>query len=264
MKPSAIRSRPDQISELTRGLHLPLPAMDAVYLEIIAEGLSRAFNDIRAHSPLAVASGSEAEVTALLEGRLNTLIEQDPFWGQLMMCVTRGKESISFDGSHIERRPDLSIHLSSRTRNFPLVAEAKILDSAAAKTETLYCDNGLCRFLAGEYAWASQEAFMVAYVRDGSSINGRLTPFLSKDMAQVPPRYSVEALPASAGSGASDLAWSRHGRNFVYNHQAPPAHHPGPITVWHLWLAASNAGSSKQLTTVPTASFNCTPCLSKS
>ncbi|EKN9355115.1 hypothetical protein N0036_08380 [Pseudomonas aeruginosa] len=237
MSAPAIRPRPDQIGELTRGLHLPLPAVDALHLEIIAEGLSRAFADVRTHHPLAVSSGSEAEVTSLMEARLNALIGQDPFWGQLVTCVVRGKESVSFDGSHIEKRPDLSIYLSSRARNFPLIAEAKIIDTSAAKTEALYCDKGLHRFLAGEYAWASQEAFMVAYVRDGSSISDRLLPFLADAMTQAPPRYAVEVLPASCSSGTSDLAWSRHARSFVYSHQAPPAHHPGSIAIWHLWLS---------------------------
>ena len=69
MRPSAIRLRPDQISELTRGLELPLPEIEIEHLEIIAEGLLRAFNDIRASAPLTVASGNEAEVTALMEAQ---------------------------------------------------------------------------------------------------------------------------------------------------------------------------------------------------
>lgn len=236
MSPSALTSRPDQIDALTRGLRLPLPAVDAAHLEFIAEGLCRAFRDIRADHPAVVASGSETEVTALLEARLNALVGQDTFWGQLVLCTVRGKESVSFDGSHIEKRPDLSIYLSSRTRNFPLIVEAKILDSATAKTTSLYCDKGLCRFLAGEYAWASQEAFMLAYVRDGATITGELTPLLSKDMTQTSPRYAVLALPTSSAMLSGTLAWSQHGRAFEYHHQAPPAHKPGSITLWHLWL----------------------------
>lgn len=228
--------RPDQIGALTRGLHLPLPAVDATHLEILVEGLSLAFHEVRAENSTVVASGSEAEVTALLEARLNALIGQDPFWGQLVLCAVRGKESVSFDGSHIEKRPDLSIYLSSRTRNFPLIVEAKIIDSATSKTTKMYCDKGLCRFLAGEYAWASQEAFMLAYVRDGSSIAGQLTPLLAKDMALASPRYSVETLPTSTSTRVCDLAWSQHARAFAYLHQAPPAHNPGPMTIWHLWL----------------------------
>ncbi|NOT88449.1 MAG: hypothetical protein HOP03_09720 [Lysobacter sp.] len=215
---------------------MPLPAIDVAYLEIIAESLSRAFDDVRANSPVVVASGSEAEVTALLETRLNALLEQDPFWGQLVMCVVRGKETVSFDGSHLEKRPDLSIYLSNRERNFPLIAEAKILDSTAAKTETMYCNKGLCRFLDGDYAWANQEAFMVAYVRDGSSINGKLVPFLASAMMKTPPLYSVEVLPYPPKSGVGHLACSRHSRSFVYNNQTPPAS-PGPINILHLWLS---------------------------
>jgi len=236
MMSSVIRPRPDQIGELTRGLHLPLHAVDAMHLELIAESLSRAFQDIRSAHPETVASGDEAEVTALLEARLNTLAEQNTFWRQLVMLVVRGKESVSFDGSNIEKRPDLSIYLSDRSRNFPLIAEAKVLDHSTAKTVTLYCNKGLCRFLQGEYAWASQEAFMLAYVRDGSSINGQLTPLLAKDMTLASARYATQMLPTSVGNGASDLAWSRHARAFEYIHQAPPIHTPGPITVWHLWL----------------------------
>jgi hypothetical protein len=237
MRSSVIRPRPDQIAELTRGHQLPLSKIEDIHLEIIAEGLSRAFNDIRSSATSTVTSGSEAEVTALMEARLNALIEQDPFWGQLVVSVARGKESLSFDGSNLEKRPDLSIHLSSRSRCFPLIVEAKIIDSATSKTETLYCNQGLRRFIDGEYAWASREAFMIAYVRDGSSIATKLEPFLSNGMVQVPPEYLVEQLPISTGPKGSDLAQSCHGRNFIYSHQTPPANKPGSITVWHLWVS---------------------------
>ena len=237
MRASAIRPRPDQVAELTNGIQLPLPAIAEVHLEILAEGLHRAFSDIREAAPCTVASGSEAEVTALMESRLNRLIEQDSFWGQLVLCVARGRESISFDGSHLEKRPDLSIYLSNRTRGFPLVTEAKIVDSAKSKTIGLYCNNGLRRYVDGEYAWGSREAFMIAYVRDGSSIDGKLRPYLSSAMARNPPGYLVERPPVPVGSGFSDLASSRHGRDFVYSIRRPHTHKPGPISVWHLWLS---------------------------
>jgi hypothetical protein len=237
MRPVAIRPRPDQIGELTRGLQLPLPEIEAVHIEILAERLLRAFNDIRAQSPVTVDSGSEAEVTALMESRLNTLIEEDPLWGQLVLCVARGKESLSFDGSHLEKRPDLSIYLSNRTRVFPLIVEAKILDSATGRTETLYCDHGLRRFVDGEYAWGNREAFMIAYVRDSSSIDRTLKPFLASARARVPRGYLVEELPTRASGISFDLAYSRHGRAFLYSNQTPPAHQPGSIAIWHLWLS---------------------------
>jgi hypothetical protein len=237
MTPPAIRPRPDQISELSRGLLLPLPEVQSDHLEIIAEGLTRAFLEIRHQSPQVTASGSEAELTALMEARLNKLIKQDPFWGQLVVCVARGKESLSFDGSHLEKRPDLSIYLSNGNLGFPLITEAKILDSKAGQTERLYCEKGLRRFLEGEYAWGTREAFMMAYVRDGSSIATKLTPFLSSKAPLASNGYLVEELPTPVECAAGDLAWSKHGRKFAYGHQAPPMNLPGPISLWHLWLS---------------------------
>ena len=236
MKSTAIRPRPDQIAELTRGLHLPLPEFSSVHLEIIAEGVFDAFSAIRTQSPVTVASGTEAEVTALLQSSLNRRIEQDPLWGQLVLCVTRGTESLSFDGSHLEKRPDLSIFLSNRNRGFPLIAEAKIINAAASKTEVLYCDKGIKRFVDGDYAWGNREAFMLAYVRDGASISTKLTPFLSSAMSKNPPGHLVEELPVKIVLTGVDLARSRHGRDFVYLGSSP-AKKPGAISVWHLWLS---------------------------
>ena len=236
MRGQAVRPRHDQVAELTRGVRLPLAPITDDHLEILAEGLRRAFDDIRVHAPAKVATGDEPEVTALMQARLNRLIQEDSLWGQLVLFVGRGTESISFDGSHLEKRPDLSIVLSGVEERFPLVAEAKILDAAASKTAALYCKNGIRRFVEGEYAWGNCEAFMIGYVRDGSSINPTLKAVLSKAAALRPHRYLVEALPVLVGSGSSDLAYTRHSRNFVYGSQQPP-NSPGPITLWHLWLA---------------------------
>lgn len=228
---SLIRPRPDQIDELTRGLSLPVEAIDGSILEVVAEQLARAFSDISATASATVATGTEAEVTALMETRLNRLIDQDPLWGQLVLNVVRGKETLSFDGSHLEKRPDLSIHLSSRHRNFPLVVEAKLID--ATKTEVLYCDNGVRRFVDGEYGWATREAFMLAYVRDRSTIASKLTPFLTRAMTLTPSGYQTTESPVATTRTGLDLARSRHGRSFAYSHSTAV---PGVISIWHLWL----------------------------
>ena len=236
MRGPRVRPRHDQVAELTRGVRLPLAPIAHEHLEILAERLRQAFDDVRAHEPAIVATGEEPEVTALMQARLNSLLLEDSLWGQLVLWVGRGTESISFDGSHLEKRPDLSIVLSGAERRFPLVAEAKILDAAAAKTAAQYCNGGICRFVEGEYAWGNREAFMIGYVRDGSSIDTTLRAFLSRAVGLHPDRYLVESLPVPVGSGACDLAYTRHGRDFVYSSQRPP-NSPGPISVWHLWLA---------------------------
>lgn len=100
MKSTAYMPRPDQIEELTRGLDLPLAAIDEVYLCIIADGVAQAFNDIRLSKPDSIATGNEAEITSLLQARLNAMIEDDPLWRQLVASVGRGQESLSFNGSN--------------------------------------------------------------------------------------------------------------------------------------------------------------------
>lgn len=233
MSLKTIRPRPDQIAELTRGVELPLAPLNPLHLEVIAETFAAAFHGLRTSYPTNITTGTEAEINALMETRLNSLVDDDPIWNQLVAGVARGKESLSYDGSHLEKRPDLSLFLTNRNRSFPLVAECKLIDAAAGKDETLYCSQGLARFLNGEYAWGSREAFMLAYVRDGSSISGRLTPHLSNSAALG---HQVDRLPVKCGPQDLDLAQSRHLRHFQYVGQRQPGNEPGPIVLWHLWL----------------------------
>ena len=236
MTASTVQPRLDQVAALTSGSRLPMSAIADIHLQILAEGLQEAFDDLRVGESATIATGDEPEVTALLQARLNRMIEENVLWGQLVLCVVRGGESISFDGSHLEKRPDLSIYLSDRTRHFPLVVEAKILDGGNSRTVASYCNYGLLRFVKGEYAWANREALMLGYVRDGSSIDTTLRPRLAEAKDLNPPGYLVEELPARIVSGSLDLSYTRHGREFVYACQAPP-NSPGPISVWHLWLS---------------------------
>lgn len=236
MSSSALAPRPDQIAELTRGLALPLPAIDETYLQLIAEGIVQAFQDVRVHQASTIATGDEAEVTSLLVARLNRMIEEDQiFWRQLVSSVVRGAESLNYNGAHLEKRPDLSIHLSGRTIRFPLIAEAKIIDTT--RGEHLYCSQGLIRFLDGQYGWGGREAFMIAYVRDGTKISGRLQPYLAQAVHAA--SYAVQIGLTAHLVGGCDAAQSGHGRSFHYTHTAPPANDPGIIALWHLWLDAS-------------------------
>ena len=89
--------------------------------------------------------------------------------------VRQGSQGFA-DGSHIEKRPDLTLYLTSRNPNFPLVVECKIIDRRTRKGVDLYCEEGLRRFIDGEYAWTNSEAVMLAYVRDQSSRSLRFRP----------------------------------------------------------------------------------------
>lgn len=235
MSGGTARPRQDQVEALTSGLRLPLEPIADEHLAVIAEGLRRAFDAARQQALGTLCAGDEPAVTALLQAQLNGALAEDPLWRQLVLWVGRGSESVSFDGKHIEKRPDFSIVLSGSERRFPLVAEAKILDAPAGKTVGLYGKNGIRRFVDGEYAWGNREAFMLGYVRDGSSIGTTLAGFLSAAHQSHPQRYRLQSLPVAVDTAAGELAHTRHGRSFVYGNQSPP-NSPGPISVWHLWL----------------------------
>lgn len=237
MSSTSRHPRGDQIAELTRGHRLPLAPLNDFHLNFIAEMLGRAWDDLHHSQQQTLKFGSEPEITALMETRLNVLLDQHPSWSNLVQNVARGKETVSFDASHLEKRPDLSIYLTNRNHNFPLVVECKIIESSSGRTARLYCKDGLVRFVLGEYAWATREAFMLAYVRDGSSINTSLTPWLLKCQKIDPDPYCTENVPESANHLTLDLAWTRHSRAFKYL-SGSPNNSPGPISLWHLWVSA--------------------------
>ena len=236
MNPSRVRPREDQVAELTRGQVLPLTPLLEIHLRFIAEVLVRAWNDLLAERRSILVSGGETEINTLIESRLNTLLEEDGLWSLLVRVVTRGKETISFDGSHLEKRPDLSIHLTDRSPLFPLIVECKLIDALSGKKVDLYCTEGLLRFLRGEYGWATREAFMIAYVRDGSSIFSCLAPFLSQSLTKPPDVFLTDALPESIRELGMHLARSSHRREFRYISQSNGT--PGVIAIWHLWFDA--------------------------
>jgi hypothetical protein len=144
---------------------------------------------------------------------------------------------MSFDGTHLEKRPDLSLFLTRRNAAFPLVIECKIIDQTNGKNGKLYCDKGVSRFLTGEYAWATREALMIAYVRDESTIASTLAP-LFVQQACAPAPYAAKGGLTAIGAPPPDLAKSSHDRSFCYPHRQPPRNEPGPIELWHLWLPA--------------------------
>ena len=235
MNSSIAIPRPEQVAELTQGQYLPLEPIPASVLQIVTETIVRAWKELSASHEAILRNGDEAEVSALLISRLNALRDDDPCWENITSGVSRGQESISFDGRHLEKRPDLSIHLTRRNFNFPLVAECKLLDLPHDKTVTLYCTKGLVRFIVGDYAWMSREAFMIAYVRDGSSIASSLRHQLIKSQGKTPDPCATESLPINHTCSSADLAYSRHGRRFIYLPSAENSD-PGPIDLWHLWL----------------------------
>lgn len=225
----------DQIAALTRGASLPLAPVGKDVLTIILEAVAHAWEHVKVTYPTTLQTGDEKSISALLVSRLNETLESDPVLRLFVSCVDRGNESISFDGSKLEMRPDLQFALTKRDRRFRLMGEAKIIDVPKKKTPSLYRNNGIARFVRGDYAWASREAFMVGYIR----CNAKLDPDLLKGLLKFSAlncsqRALVPTVNPPIASGG--LGTSLHDRKFNYLPSQVVA--PGAIELWHLWLQA--------------------------
>jgi hypothetical protein len=238
----------DQIAELTRGIDLPLLPLHLEHLRVVVEVLSAAWADLLHRYPHVLLKEDEAAINALMETRLLKFLDEHPLWAQMVRTVARGRETMSFDGAHLEKRPDLSVFLTRRNPAFPLAIECKIIDEANRKSGKIYCDNGVSRFLVGEYAWGTREALMIAYVRDRSTIASTLAPLFEAPACGSAP-YASEGAVLAIGDPPPDLARSSHARNFRYLLRQPPGDQPGAIALWHLWLPV--APKSAKVTAAP-------------
>lgn len=227
-------SRQEQMALVTDEIELPVQPLNARHMRVIAETMADVWRELMRKTDKRLVANDEAEINALMAIQLDNARNTNPRLNQLVRSVSRGEETPSFDGSSIEKRPDLTIRLSDEKHPFPLVVECKLLDHPAQKTVHLYCQEGLARFLNGDYAWARREAFMMAYVRDQSSIVGKLCPHLEKHAKTTPDPFATELLPKQVTGIDLELSRSRHGRSFHYPDRDPNL--PGSIELWHLWL----------------------------
>jgi hypothetical protein len=202
------------------------------HLAIILGAISKAWSEVANQASSLLKTGDEAEVNVCIKARLNDFCYSAPLWKDIVAGVALGAESVSFDGRRLEPRPDISLLLRFRNRNFPLVVECKIIDHPNRKTAKLYGEKGIARFVAGDYAWATREAIMLGYVRDGSTIENRLSPYLGGFAELKSDPYRTEQLPHDFDAVHPTAQISVHERSFTYfNGNAP-----GPIALWHLWL----------------------------
>ncbi len=230
----ALISQSDQINELTSGLSIPLAPVGDDVLVVILEAIAQAWEYVKKQYAHTVANGSEAEVSALLITRLNRSLGADPMLSLFVSSVDRGSETVVFDGARIEVRPDLQFTLTLQDPRFRLLGECKIIDVPRKKMPKLYRDDGIARFVAGEYAWASREAIMLGYAR----CSAKLAPDLLNGLMQFKEMQCTaqsSILDGNPPITVDGFGRSSHDRSFGYVQGGPAG--PGPIELWHLWLS---------------------------
>ena len=145
----------------------------------------------------------------------------------IMIRCFRQSQVANFDGSKLTKTPDLCFKLRIADKvtyrgisEFDaLFVECKPVDATHA-AGSRYCDDGLVRFVIGDYAWAMQEGMMVAYARNQRTITDHLIPAMNESdrLSSLATRAVTPGFIAHKGesTGADRIHVSIHRRNFAW------------------------------------------------
>lgn len=194
-----------------------------------------------------LSEATEDEVTAALRSVIENKLRQNGsvsgFNRRNYDPVYRQSQVANFDGSKRTKTPDLIFKLRIAEKMAyrgisefdALFVECKPVDATHA-AGSRYCDDGLVRFVAGDYAWAMQEGMMVAYARNQRTIADHLIPAMSEAdrMTSLATEQLPRVLTAHKGenAGADRIHVSVHRRDFAWLDEKGPATN---ITLYHLW-----------------------------
>ncbi|MEX2170379.1 MAG: hypothetical protein WD851_13780 [Pirellulales bacterium] len=154
----------------------------------------------------------------------------------LLQVATRDAKFPNFNGTLLDKMPDLHVTIIGRTgvrqSQDGIFIECKPVDQNHT-AGVHYCDKGISRFVKGDYAWAMTTAIMVAYVADGYTIDPKLLDALKKSVSIV-----TQIMPANCPSSPTILFCeqtqvSRHKRCFKYVETGLDA---PSIELRHVWL----------------------------
>lgn len=227
--------------------HLPHPPLGLPVILLIRRVLLRAFELLREKN-FQLSTAAEDEITAALRSVIqNNLRESGSVAGfskRTYESLVRQGQWANYNGAVLTKTPDLFFKLrDDNCEPRPVISEfdglfieCKPVDSRHPSGGK-YCDAGLIRFVRGDYAWAMQEAMMLAYVRNGRTIKDYLIPAMSEyprfhvlATAQLPQACSNPA--AAACTVAEAIHTSRHRRAFQWRDSKGPA---TDICIYHLW-----------------------------
>src|SRR6266516_2434854 len=163
----------------------------------------------------------------------------DGFDREVFASVRREPKVRNFNGSNLDKMPDLLVEFIDRpagvmNSQHGLFIECKPVDKQHP-AGSAYCDQGLIRFVRGDYAWAMQSAMMVGYAREGYSLVPKLLEAIASNRKEpIPTSFSPETCPCTrATASAEQVAISKHQRTFNYIEDNSSA---GIIVIRHLWL----------------------------
>jgi hypothetical protein len=221
--------------------HAPIP----LEVQLIVEDAMRlAWQRLRGRVPAKhnLATATEDEVTHdLFEILYDEVFAQglvEGFDHERFTVVTREKKVRNFDGTMLDKMPDLHVGIAARENVFMLSQDGLFVESKPVDANHTvgvhYGAKGIARFIRGEYAWAMPAALMVGYASAGYQLDPKLIEALRDRATEFAVLAAPQPCPRShAVSFSPAVHVSRHGRNFSYLETGLAA---PPIQLRHLWL----------------------------
>jgi hypothetical protein len=223
---------------------LPHPRLGLPVILLIRRVLCHAFEmlrDERFNLTEALEDEMTAALRAVIENDLRQTGSVPGFNKHSYESVVRQGQVANYDGTRLTKSPDLCFkfrHEEFESRMVlseydALFVECKPVDTTHFAGRD-YCDDGLIRFVRGDYGWAMQEGMMLAYVRDGRTIAGHLIPAMkeSKRMKSLRTVEIPKTQRACKDKHAEPIHISKHRRGFSWLHNKGKA---TDITIYHLW-----------------------------
>lgn len=226
---------------------LPHPALHPRLLLLLHRVLATALDVLRSSHGRLASFGEDSITTQLYHVLENDLRHRKSrgktdfipgFDEGIFGTVTRHTGATDYRGIKLKKEPDLFFPLKPAygmrvlPTEYAVFTECKPVD-AAHPSSSRYCDDGLNRFVEGEYAWAMQDALMVGYARQ-RSISCHLSPAMRQPSRRralktthLPVSLKGEPFPRSEA-----LHVSVHRRDFPWAWNKGAA---CPIRIYHSW-----------------------------
>jgi hypothetical protein len=158
------------------------------------------------------------------------------FDDNLMQIATREAKVRNFNGTVLDKMPDLHIGIIGRTNvrrsQDGVFVECKPVDHSHTAGKH-YCSKGIIRFVRGDYAWAMTSAMMVGYAAVEYAVDPKLVNALKRSKTIVTTSMPTACTSSQAILFSDQTYTSRHERNFTYVETGESAL---VIDLRHLWL----------------------------
>jgi len=228
-----------------------IPVLDRPYplphniITLVIRAFDAAWRHLLKWETIDLATCNEDEISELLRGileeaRSGILPLEAGFDSRFFAVVERCASLTNYNGQKINKAPDFIIRPQQSGAGiyeplYGVFVESKIVDRGRSFCQE-YCQQGLQRFVDGDYAWTMRDAVMAAYVRTRKAYPDSLAKCLAVPTDKPDP-YHTRQLPTPTALiiSSGPVCTTRHHRPWQFH---DTDHSPGPIRLWHLWLEA--------------------------